>query len=76
MDAAASQQNAGPDHSPSVQYVVLRRDLWAEQKWPLGPVVAQACHAATAAMFQNYNDPCTQQYISTENINHMHKVKL
>lgn len=56
------------------QYVVLRRDLWTEMKWPLGSVVAQACHAATAAMWLNRGDEVTAAYLSDDNLDHMHKV--
>lgn len=34
-------------------FEVLRKDLWAEQGWPLGSVVAQACHASSAAIWLN-----------------------
>jgi len=34
--------------TPLVQYIVVRTDLSAT--WPLGAVVAQACHACTAAL--------------------------
>lgn len=61
---------------PVVQYVVLRKDLWQELKWPLGSVAAQACHAATAVMWMNRNDEVTCQYLSDENLDHMHKVRL
>jgi hypothetical protein len=37
-----------------VQYVVVRGDLLAKQAWPLGAVLAQACHAATAAIHLFY----------------------
>ena len=37
-----------------VQYVVVRGDLLARQGWPLGAVLAQACHAATAAIHLYY----------------------
>ncbi len=33
-----------------VQYLVLRKDLWSSLKWPLGSIIAQACHASTAAL--------------------------
>lgn len=36
--------------APLVQYVVVRSDLAAS--WPLGAVVAQACHACVAALTQ------------------------
>lgn len=59
-----------------MQWVVLRRDLWQDLGWPLGAVVAQACHASTAAVFTHLSDELTQQYIHQDNIDHMHKVVL
>ncbi|KAL4448558.1 hypothetical protein ABPG75_005777 [Micractinium tetrahymenae] len=61
---------------PLLQYVVLRRDLWAELDWPLGSVVAQGCHAATAALWESRESATTQEYCAPENIDHMHKVVL
>lgn len=71
---AHQEQPAADD--PIVQWVVLRRDLWTDIGWPLGPVIAQACHASSAAMFTHLDDPVTQQYIAQDNIDHMHKVRL
>ncbi len=43
--AAAAPDGASAQSSPPedvlLQYVVLRRDLWTEQGWPLGSIVAQ-----------------------------------
>eukprot|EP00873_Tetraselmis_striata_P024659 jgi/Tetstr1/444923/TSEL_032741.t1 len=59
-----------------VQYVVLRRDLWTELGWPLGSVVAQACHAATAVVYHNRDDATVAQYCGPDNLDHMTKVVL
>ncbi|KAL8455239.1 hypothetical protein Emag_000942 [Eimeria magna] len=48
MESASSAENG--ESESLVQYVVLRRDLQTELQWPLGAVVAQACHAAVSAM--------------------------
>jgi hypothetical protein len=72
--AAAAQPAASPPSDPIVQYVVVRRDLWTAQGWPLGPVVAQACHAAVAAIVQDLEDPLTQAYTAAAALDHMHKV--
>lgn len=71
---AAAADTAPSPQDPIVQYVVLRKDLWAEQGWPLGSVVAQACHASSAAMWLHRDDEFTAAYCSPENIDHMHKV--
>ncbi|XP_060526001.1 putative peptidyl-tRNA hydrolase PTRHD1 [Cylas formicarius] len=60
--------------SSLVQYVVVRGDLIKELKWPLGAVIAQACHAVTAVVHLFYEDECTKQYLS--DVDNMHKVVL
>lgn len=55
-------------------YIVLRRDLWQEQQWPLGSIVSQGCHAATAALWDARDAPSTQAYCATDNIDSMRKV--
>lgn len=74
--ATASSGGGGdsPPADPLLQYVVLRRDLWGELGWPLGSVVAQGCHAATAALWLSRDAPDTQAYCAPENLDHMHKV--
>ena len=62
------------NHNPILQYVILRKDLWKELKWPLGSVVAQGCHAATAALWLSKDQKITQTYCAPLNIDHMHKV--
>ncbi|KAG8011463.1 putative peptidyl-tRNA hydrolase PTRHD1 [Nibea albiflora] len=46
-----------------VQYVVVRSDLVHKLSWPLGAVITQACHAATAAIHLHYADADTQRYL-------------
>ncbi|MCJ8750067.1 hypothetical protein PDJAM_G00195170 [Pangasius djambal] len=57
-----------------VQYVVVRADLLGGLSWPLGAVITQACHAATAAIHVTYSDPDTQEYLAE--LDSMHKVVL
>ncbi|XP_069089861.1 putative peptidyl-tRNA hydrolase PTRHD1 [Pleurodeles waltl] len=57
-----------------VQYVVVRGDLQKILAWPLGALVAQACHAATAAIHLNYSHPHTCAYL--QELDCMHKVVL
>ncbi|XP_010743073.2 putative peptidyl-tRNA hydrolase PTRHD1 [Larimichthys crocea] len=57
-----------------VQYVVVRSDLVHKLSWPLGAVITQACHAATAAIHLHYADADTQRYLSE--LDSMHKVVL
>lgn len=53
-----------------VQYVVVRRDL----KWPVGALIAQACHAVSAVIHLFHEDPQTQEYL--KDLDNMHKVVL
>ena len=56
-----------------VQYVLVRGDLLLTEGWPVGAVLAQACHAATAAIHLHYTDPHTQEYLT--DLDNMHKVR-
>jgi len=40
--------------SSIVQYILVRGDLLLKEGWPVGAVMAQACHAATAAIHLYY----------------------
>lgn len=64
---------AGPP-TRLVQYVVVRSDLVHKLSWPLGAVITQACHAATAAIHLHYADGDTQRYLAE--LDSMHKVVL
>ncbi|KAK7150986.1 hypothetical protein R3I93_012047 [Phoxinus phoxinus] len=57
-----------------IQYVIVRSDLIHGLSWPLGAVITQACHAATAAIYLHYSDPDTQEYLAE--LDSMHKVVL
>lgn len=59
-----------------VQYVVLRKDLWHSLKWPLGSIIAQACHASTAALWLSRDSVETSAYCSPGTLDHMHKVSM
>jgi hypothetical protein len=71
--AQASTSGQAPLEDPIVQWVVLRKDLWGSMGWPLGPVIAQACHASTAAMVTHLDDADTREYTAPANLDHMHK---
>lgn len=60
--------------STLIQYVVVRKDLISTLKWPVGAVIAQACHACSAVMYQYHDDPVTKQY--TADLDNMHKCVL
>ncbi|KAH8323626.1 hypothetical protein KR074_003678 [Drosophila pseudoananassae] len=57
-----------------VQYIVVRSDLRSALNWPMGAVIAQCCHAATAVMHLNSGDSDTVAYLN--DLDNMHKVVL
>uniref|UniRef100_A0A915IHP7 peptidyl-tRNA hydrolase n=1 Tax=Romanomermis culicivorax TaxID=13658 RepID=A0A915IHP7_ROMCU len=63
-----------PKNAVLVMYVVLRRDLLTELKWPIGALVAQACHASTAVLWTHKDDSSTVDYMA--NMGSMRKVLL
>uniref|UniRef100_V5E738 peptidyl-tRNA hydrolase n=2 Tax=Kalmanozyma brasiliensis (strain GHG001) TaxID=1365824 RepID=V5E738_KALBG len=46
------------------------------QSWPKGPWMAQAAHAAIAAIQISSSSPASQEYVSESNLASMHKVVL
>ncbi|TKC48905.1 putative peptidyl-tRNA hydrolase PTRHD1 [Monodon monoceros] len=66
---------AGAEPQILVQYLVLRKDLsQAPFSWPAGALVAQACHAATAALHIHRDHPHTTAYL--RELGRMRKVVL
>lgn len=57
-----------------VQYVVVRSDLLTTLAWPVGAVIAQACHASTAVAHIYREDDNMQRYLA--DLDNMHKVVL
>ncbi|XP_037780901.1 putative peptidyl-tRNA hydrolase PTRHD1 [Penaeus monodon] len=57
-----------------VQYVVVRSDLMTNLAWPVGAVIAQACHASTAVAHLYREDQNMQRYLA--DLDNMHKVVL
>eukprot|EP00470_Lotharella_oceanica_P013861 CAMPEP_0170199832 /NCGR_PEP_ID=MMETSP0040_2-20121228/69550_1 /TAXON_ID=641309 /ORGANISM="Lotharella oceanica, Strain CCMP622" /LENGTH=192 /DNA_ID=CAMNT_0010449983 /DNA_START=103 /DNA_END=681 /DNA_ORIENTATION=+ len=58
---SSAAEGGSPKEDTVVQYVVVRRDL-VQQGWGTGPLMAQACHAATAAVWLSKDEPYTKQY--------------
>ena len=50
--------------STIVQYILVRGDLLLTEGWPMGAVIAQACHAATAAIHLFYRSRFHFSYFS------------
>ena len=70
-DAASTDTTAAED-DPVVQFVVVRRDLLKTMEWPVGSVIAQACHACTAATVAHLDDAHVRAYLA--DVDHMRKV--
>ncbi len=60
--------------STIVQYVIVRADLIKTLGWPVGALVAQACHATTAVIHKFYSHENTQAYLA--DLDNMHKIVL
>ena len=57
-----------------VQYILIRRDLKKMKNYNDGAIIAQACHASNAILYQTINDELTKSYLN--NLERMHKVVL
>lgn len=60
--------------NPRIMYLLLRRDLLTELKWPLGALITQAAHAATAVLWEHRTDEDVLKYM--EDLDRMRKVTL
>ena len=75
MDGAATAAAAESEAEDTlVQFVVIRRDLLKTMEWPVGSVIAQACHACLAVTWEHREDADVAKYLAPENIASMHKV--
>ncbi|KYO01800.1 conserved protein, unknown function [Plasmodium gaboni] len=63
------------NENPIIQYILVNKEI-IDKKWPLGSVIAQACHACIAVIAENMDDQIVKDYLSPEHINNMHKVIL
>lgn len=57
-----------------VQYVIVRGDLLSQLGWPVGALIAQACHACTAVTHMYHEDEHMKAYLS--DLDNMRKVVL
>jgi peptidyl-tRNA hydrolase len=70
--ACGAAETAPPPADDLVQYCVVRRDLIKSMEWPVGSVIAQACHACLAVAWEHREDADTVAYLSAADS--MHKV--
>lgn len=71
--AAASQASGGFGDDTVVQYILVRKDLKGPG-WTKGALIAQACHASVAAIWQSRDDEETLAYVSADRLGSMHKI--
>jgi hypothetical protein len=72
-DSSATPSDAPKAKTPSLtMQIILRRDLLDVEKWPVGPLIAQGSHAATALMHLYKDHQAMKDY--TEDWKHMRKV--
>lgn len=57
-----------------VQYIIVSGELVKTLNWPLGAVIAQCCHAATAVSHLYRENEATKAYLG--DLDNMHKVVL
>ena len=69
-----ANNNNNNNNNKLTQYIVIRKDLWREQKWPLGSICAQVAHASVAAL-QKFNDT-EQTKLYLQDLTEMRKVVL
>lgn len=74
LSEAAASAAAAAEADPIVQFVVVRRDLLKTLEWPVGSVIAQACHACLAVAWEHRDDADVAAYLAPTNIDAMHKV--
>ncbi|KAF8822899.1 Peptidyl-tRna hydrolase PTH2 domain-containing protein [Cardiosporidium cionae] len=78
MDSSASpveqSENLPSTEDPIIQYILIRKDLLEALKWPVGAIIAQACHASVAAITANLSDNEVVAYLNRQD--NMRKVVL
>lgn len=60
---------------PLVMQLIVDREL-IKSGWTMGPMMAQAAHASTAVLVETHHRQDTKDYISHNNLPHMHKIIL
>ncbi|TXT09025.1 hypothetical protein VHUM_02499 [Vanrija humicola] len=55
---------SAPKPTGLVMQIILRRDLVTELGWPLGPMMAQAAHAASAVQHRYASHESMQRYLA------------
>ncbi|KIJ65981.1 hypothetical protein HYDPIDRAFT_27190 [Hydnomerulius pinastri MD-312] len=77
-ESTTGAQNGSPLQAPAaeplVMQIIVRRDLFDKEKWGVGPLMAQAAHAATAVLHETRERRETIDYLA--DLKNMRKVVL
>ncbi|OWZ35286.1 hypothetical protein LQV05_006028 [Cryptococcus neoformans] len=70
ISTASANTNIAEEPLPKptglVMQIIVRRDLLTEHKWPVGPLLAQSAHAATAVLHRFRDHPDVKRYLEGE----------
>lgn len=69
---SATDASTKPKTGALTMQIILRRDLLEVEKWPVGPLIAQGSHAATALMYLFKEHQAMKDYVA--DWKHMRKV--
>ncbi|GMK53924.1 hypothetical protein CspeluHIS016_0105100 [Cutaneotrichosporon spelunceum] len=61
---AAEGEGSAPKPTGLVMQIVVRRDLMTTHDWPVGPLMAQAAHAASAVQHLHAEHPDMKRYLA------------
>ncbi|KAJ9097246.1 hypothetical protein QFC21_004915 [Naganishia friedmannii] len=71
---SVTEASTKPKTGALTMQIILRRDLLEVEKWPIGPLIAQGSHAATALMHLFREHQAMKDYV--EDWKHMRKAVL
>ncbi|OCF43055.1 hypothetical protein I317_03149 [Kwoniella heveanensis CBS 569] len=60
------EEDGPPKPTGLVMQIIVRRDLLTVHKWPVGPLLAQSAHAATAVLHRFRDHPDVRRYLEGE----------
>ncbi|BEJ12023.1 hypothetical protein CspHIS471_0204830 [Cutaneotrichosporon sp. HIS471] len=64
MAGAAGGERVAPKPTGLVMQIIVRRDLMTTHGWPVGPLMAQAAHAASAVQHLHADHPDMKRYLA------------
>lgn len=73
---SSSAPASAPAPVPLVMQLIVDGASSTSFGWPKGPWMAQSAHAAIAAIQTSFDSAATREYVSSANLESMHKVTL